>query len=83
MISGKKCPDWRCKMQQVQEEYYTLEEVADRLKVSRRTVNRWIEEGELTAIKFAPGRGHVRVADSDLKDFIERHRTRPEGSSDA
>jgi excisionase family DNA binding protein len=63
-------------MQQVQEDYYTLEEIADRLKVSRRTVNRWIEDGELTAIKFAPGRGHVRVAESDLKDFIERHRTR-------
>ena len=62
-------------MQQVQEEYYTLEEVADRLKVSRRTVNRWIEDGELIAIKFAPGRGHVRVAESDLKDFLKRHRT--------
>ena len=62
----------------VHEEYYTLEEVAKRLKVSRRTVNRWIEDGELTAIKFAPGRGHVRVAESDLKDFLERRRTRPE-----
>ena len=62
----------------VHEEYYTLEEVAERLKVSRRTVNRWIEDGQLTAIKFAPGRGHVRVAESDLKDFLRDRRTRPE-----
>jgi excisionase family DNA binding protein len=62
-------------VQQVQEEYYTLEEIAERLKVSRRTVNRWIEDGKLTAVKFAPGQGHIRVAESDLKEFVERHRT--------
>jgi excisionase family DNA binding protein len=79
MISEKKVSEWRCKMQTpVHEEYYTLEEVAERLKVSRRTVNRWIEDGELTAIKFSPGRGHVRVAETDLKDFLERRRTGPE-----
>jgi len=62
-------------VQRVQEEYYTLEEIAERLKVSRRTVNRWIEDGKLTAVKFAPGQGHIRVAESDLKEFVERHRT--------
>jgi len=62
-------------MQQVHEEYFTLEEVAERLKVTRRTVNRWIEDGKLTAVKFAPGQGHIRVAESDFKEFVDRHRT--------
>jgi excisionase family DNA binding protein len=65
-------------MQAVQEEYYTLDQVAEKLQVSRRTVNRWIEEGKLVAIKFAPVQGRVRVSESDLKEFIQRHRTRPE-----
>jgi excisionase family DNA binding protein len=51
---------------------------AEKLQVTRRTVNRWIEDGQLVAIKFAPGQGRVRVAESDLKDFLERRRTRPE-----
>jgi excisionase family DNA binding protein len=62
-------------MRRVKEEYYTLEEVAEKLKVSRRTVNRWIEDGKLIAVKFAPGQGHVRVTESDLKEFIDKHRT--------
>jgi excisionase family DNA binding protein len=62
-------------MQAVQEEYYTLEEVAKRLKVTRRTVNRWIEDGKLIAVKFAPGSGHIRVSESDFKEFVQRHRT--------
>ena len=62
-------------MQTVHEEYYTLEQVAEKLQVTRRTVNRWIEEGQLVAIKFAPRQGRIRVAESDLKDFLERHRT--------
>jgi hypothetical protein len=33
---------------------WTLEEVAERLKVTRRTANRWIEDGKLVAVK---GRG--------------------------
>jgi excisionase family DNA binding protein len=62
-------------MQQVQEQYHTLEDVAERLKVSRRTVSRWIESGELVAVKFASGKGGVRITESDLKAFIDRHRT--------
>jgi excisionase family DNA binding protein len=62
-------------MRHVHEEYWTLEEVAERLKVSRRTVNRWVEDGKLTAVKFAPGRGHIRIAESDLKEFVDQHRT--------
>jgi len=60
----------------VHEEYWTLDEVAERLKVNRRTVNRWIENGSLTAIRFGPPPGGAtRIAESDLQEFIERRRT--------
>jgi excisionase family DNA binding protein len=57
----------------VQERYYTPKEVAEGLKVTPRTVYRWLETGELRAIRFAR---EYRISESDLQDFIERHRTR-------
>ena len=39
-------------MQAVEETYYTLREVAERLKVSRRTVYRWVQAKELPAYKL-------------------------------
>jgi excisionase family DNA binding protein len=62
-------------MRRVHEEYFTLEEVAKKLKVSRRTVNRWVENGKMKAVKFSPGPGHIRITETDLKDFIDKHRT--------
>jgi len=63
-------------VQAVHEEYWTLDEVAERLKVNRRTVNRWVESGHLTAIRFGPGpRGSIRIAESDLQEFIQQRRT--------
>jgi excisionase family DNA binding protein len=47
--------------------FFTIAEVADRLRVSARTVRRWIENGELIAHR--PG-GIVRVAESDLRAFL-------------
>jgi excisionase family DNA binding protein len=62
-------------MLQVDERYVTLREVAERLKVSRRTVYRWIKDGDLNAYKFA---NEYRITESDIKDFLKRRRTRPE-----
>jgi len=63
-------------VQAVHEEYWTLDEVAERLKVNRRTVNRWIENGNLNAIRFgASPRGAIRITESDLQEFIQRRRT--------
>ena len=45
-----------------------------RLQVSRRTVYRWIKDGSLNAYQF--GREY-RITESDLKEFLERRRTRP------
>ena len=62
-------------MQQVDEQLYTPQEVADYLKVDVRTVYRWLREGEMNAIRF---QREYRIAESDLRDFLERRRTRPE-----
>ena len=62
-------------MQQVDEQLYTPQEVADYLKVDVRTVYRWLREGEMTAIRF---QREYRIAESDLRDFLERRRTRLE-----
>ena len=61
-------------MLKVDERYTTLPEVAEQLKVSRQTVYRWIKGGELRAIKFA---NEYRISESDLREFIGRHQTRP------
>ncbi len=63
----------------VQPEYLTIDEVAERLKVSRRTVYRWIERGELPAYKLGPDRPGVewRIGEEDLIKFLEERRTQP------
>jgi excisionase family DNA binding protein len=67
-------------MLKVDERYATLPEVAERLKVSRRTVYRWIKNGDLNAYQF--GREY-RITERDLKDFLEAHRFRAKGGDDA
>ena len=51
-----------------EERFHTIEEVAERLRVSDRTVRRWIESGSLRAYK--PG-GEWRIQASDLATFLE------------
>ncbi len=51
--------------------FWTIQGIAEHLDVSQRTVRRWIASGELVAHKL--GRA-VRVSDSDLRDFLARHR---------
>ncbi|MDQ3926026.1 MAG: helix-turn-helix domain-containing protein [Actinomycetota bacterium] len=65
-------------MQLVEEAYYTLAEIAQRLKVSYRTVYRWVQAGELSAYKLGT---EWRIAESDLRAFLEARkvRRRPEG----
>ena len=47
----------------------TVSEVAERLKVERRTVIRWVLEGRLRGFKLGGGR-FWRVRERDLKKFI-------------
>jgi excisionase family DNA binding protein len=56
----------------VEETYYTLSEIAEKLKVSYRTVYRWVQAGELSAYKL---KGEYRITERDLKEFLEARRT--------
>jgi excisionase family DNA binding protein len=47
------------------ERYYTIEDVAERLKVHPNTIRRWIREGELIAVNL-PGRT-IRIRGSELE----------------
>ena len=49
----------------------TVEQIAERLSVSTRTVRRWISDGELVAYRL--GRA-VRIDEPDLEAFLARHR---------
>ena len=51
--------------------FYTVEQIADLLAVSTRSVRRWIAAGELLAHKF--GR-QVRISEVDLRAFVEWRR---------
>lgn len=46
----------------------TIEEVAEILRVSTRSVTRYIESGKLKASKI----GVWRIKESDLKEFLEK-----------
>ena len=49
----------------------TPDRIARRLRVSRRTVYRWIESGELIAANIgSPEKPKYRVFNSSLEDFI-------------
>jgi excisionase family DNA binding protein len=65
-------------VQVMQSSYCTLPEVAKRLRVSRRTIYRWVQSGELSAHKLGPDRPGVewRIGQDDLEEFLEAHRGR-------
>lgn len=49
-------------------EFYTLQEVADLLKVQYLTIFRWVKSGKLPAYKFGK---QYRVSAETLKNFID------------
>ena len=49
----------------------TIEEVAKVLQVSKRTVYRWVDSGDLKVARI--GRKTYRVFESDLKKFIRKY----------
>lgn len=51
----------------LEETYYTIQEIAEKFKVSDRTVRNWIEEGKLEALRF--GR-EFRIPESSLKKML-------------
>lgn len=55
------------------ERFLTVEEVANVLRVSRWSVSRYIDAGELTAIKADGRNGAVRIPESGLEDYLRAH----------
>lgn len=51
-------------------EFLTIDEVAQRLKVSTKTVQRWIGRGELHVYRLG---GQIRVSEEDLLAFLNKH----------
>lgn len=50
--------------------FHTIDDVANMLEVSTRTVRRWISKGDLIVHKIG---NLVRIAESDLESFIAHH----------
>jgi len=53
--------------------YLTVAEVAKALRVSSRTVYRWMEIGKLKAFRPTGGGGSTRIQLSELNRFIEEN----------
>ena len=49
--------------------FHTIQEIAERMRMTPKTVGGWIIEGRLGAIKF--GRVY-RVRDTDLNEFLDK-----------
>lgn len=58
------------------EELLTIEEVADRLKVSKMTVYRYIKSGKLMAYKLEQ---ELRVKAIDLHSFLDKRKLKIQG----
>jgi excisionase family DNA binding protein len=56
----------------MQEKMYTVQEVAQQLRVSERTVRNWVERGELRVFRIGV-RGY-RIPETDLLAFIEKRK---------
>lgn len=50
-------------------QFYTIEEIAELLKVSYLTVFRWVKAGKLTAYKVGK---QYRIDIQDLNNFLEK-----------
>jgi excisionase family DNA binding protein len=51
--------------------FYTIEQIADCVEASTRSVRRWIDEGLLIAHKI---NGLVRISEADFQAFLAAHR---------
>jgi excisionase family DNA binding protein len=61
-----------------------VDEVADRMRVNRRTVQSWIDSGELVAVDVRPegaSRAMWRVCHEDLIRFVLDRKTKTEHPS--
>jgi excisionase family DNA binding protein len=52
-------------------QFFRIAEVAEMVRVSTRTVRRWIENGDLIVHREVGG---IRIAEDDLRAFLARRR---------
>jgi excisionase family DNA binding protein len=50
------------------EPFFTVQEVAERFKVTKYTVRNWIKDGAMRAMRFG-GRGGYRISRAELRRF--------------
>ncbi|OLT08694.1 hypothetical protein BJF77_12065 [Kocuria sp. CNJ-770] len=62
------------------ERYWTVQEVADSLGKDPSTIRRMIADGKIPAVDLGEGRTSYRVADSDLKTYLDGRRTAGPGT---
>lgn len=55
------------------DEWLTVQEICDHLKVSDQTVRRWIKAGDLPATNLG-GKAGYRVKSADLTTFLDQRR---------
>ena len=53
----------------IQDQYYSIEEVANLLKVAYLTVYRWVQSGKI--ISYKAGKQH-RILHKDMKAFLKK-----------
>lgn len=56
---------------QLSDEYYSIQEVAEKLKVAYLTAYRWVQAGKLKAVKA--GKQH-RIKKEDLEMFLDERK---------
>ena len=55
-------------MENKQQSIYTIQEVAEIMRVHQDTVKKWIERGELSCVRL--GHRTIRILQSDVDQFI-------------
>ena len=55
----------------MEDKYYTIQEIADMLKVAYMTVYRWIQAGKLDAYQVQK---HYRIKESDFQKFMQANK---------
>jgi excisionase family DNA binding protein len=63
----------------LQDQYQTVQGVADRLEVAEATVRQWIKFGALRAIDIGKG---WRISNTDLAQFLKTRETAPRRQDD-
>jgi excisionase family DNA binding protein len=59
------------------DELYTVDDIAQRVGVSRRTVLQWLRDGDLRGTQLGGTKIGWRVRETDLEAFVERGMNRP------